>query len=146
NAMPIAAQRGWNVAERHEKRSGYTDSIRLELETDSGVTTVEGAVLLDKARLTSVDEIHCEAPLDGHLIYMRNLDVPGVIGHVGGVRGRTKINIATFSLGRSDAPAKPGEPLQAVAVVGTDDAAPEHVLSQLRENPAVRLARTVEFV
>ena len=31
NSMQIAGQRGLNVAERHEKRSGHTDSIRLEL-------------------------------------------------------------------------------------------------------------------
>jgi D-3-phosphoglycerate dehydrogenase len=146
NAMQIAAQRGWNVAERHEQRSGYTDSIRLELETDSGVTTVEGAVLLDKARLMRVDEIYCETLLSGHLIYMKNQDVPGVIGHVGGVLGRNQINIANFSLGRRDAPLRPGEPLEAVAVVATDGAIPEHVLAELRENPAVKLARAVEFV
>jgi hypothetical protein len=48
NAMPIAAERGWNVAEVHDKRSGHMDSIRLEVETDSSVTTVEGAVVLGK--------------------------------------------------------------------------------------------------
>jgi D-3-phosphoglycerate dehydrogenase len=146
NAMQIASQRGWNVAERHETRSGYSDSIRLELETDSGVTTVEGAVLLGKPRLTRVDEIYCETPLAGHLVFMKNLDVPGVIGHVGGVLGRNKINIANFSLGRSEAPVRPGEPLEAVAVVSADDAVPEDVLAQLRQNPAVKLARSVEFV
>ena len=146
NAMQIAAQRGWNVAERHEPRSGYTDSIRLELETDSGVTTVEGAVLLDKARLMRVDEIYCETLLAGHLIYMKNQDVPGVIGHVGGVLGRNRINIANFSLGRREAPLRPGEPLEAIAVVSTDGAVPEDVLAQLRENPAVKLARAVEFM
>ncbi len=35
NAMQIAAQRGLTVAERHEQRSAHTDSIRLELETDT---------------------------------------------------------------------------------------------------------------
>jgi len=94
NAMQIAEQRGWNIGERHEKRAGYSDSIRLELETDTGVTTAEGAVLLDKPRLMSVDEIYCEAPLTGHLTFMKNNDVPGVIGHVGGVLGRNSINIA----------------------------------------------------
>jgi D-3-phosphoglycerate dehydrogenase len=146
NAKQIASQRGWNIAERHETRSGYTDSIRLELETDSGVTTVEGAVLLDKARLMSVDEIYCETLLAGHLIFMKNHDVPGVIGHVGGVLGRNKINIANFSLGRRDAPLRPGEPLEAVAVVSTDDAVPEEVLAELRQIPAVKLARAVEFL
>ena len=146
NAIQIASQRGWTTAERHEKRSGHSDSIRLELETDSGVTTVEGAVLLGKARLMQVDGIYCEAPLSGHLIFMKNHDVPGVIGHVGGVLGRNNINIANFSLGRREAPLSSGEPLEAVAVVSTDGEVPEKVLAELRQNPAVKLARWVEFV
>jgi D-3-phosphoglycerate dehydrogenase len=145
NAMQIAGQRGWNLAERHEARSGHTDSIRLELETDCGVTVVEGAVLLGNPRLIQVDGIYCEAPLSGHLIFMKNQDVPGVIGYVGMVLGRNNINIANFSLGRGEVPAAPGEPLEAVAVVSTDDVVPERVLQQLRENPAVKLARSVEF-
>jgi D-3-phosphoglycerate dehydrogenase len=143
NAMQIAEQRGWSVAESHEKRSVHTDSIRLELETDGGVTVVEGAVFLEKPRLTQVDGIYCEAPLTGFLIFMKNQDVPGVIGHVGSVLGRNGINIANFSLGRRDAAAA-GEPLEAVAVVAIDGAAPEAVLAQLKENPAVRLARAVK--
>jgi D-3-phosphoglycerate dehydrogenase len=145
NAMQIAAGRGLNVAEVHEKRSGPMDAIRLELETDAGTTTAEGGVVLGKARLIQVDGIYCEAPLSGNITFMKNLDVPGVIGHVGTVLGRNQINIANFSLGRRDAPARPGEPLEAVAVVETDGVVPEPVLAQLRENPAVKLARTVAF-
>jgi D-3-phosphoglycerate dehydrogenase len=145
NAMQLAAGRSLNVVERHEKRSGHMDAIRLELETESGVTTVEGAVVMGKARLLQVDGIHCEAPLSGHLTYMRNQDVPGVIGHVGTVLGRNHVNIANFSLGRRDAPLTPGEPSEAIAVVETDETPGQNVLAQLRENPAVKLARTVEF-
>lgn len=145
NAMQIADQRGWNVEEILEPRSGHTDSIRLELHTDKCVTTVEGAVFLDKPRLTQVDGIYCEAALSGFLIFMKNQDVPGVIGHVGTVLGKNQINIANFSLGRQEAPVEQGEPLEAVAVVSTDELVPETVLAQLRENPAVRFARSVEF-
>ena len=144
NALGIAEQRGWNVEERHDKRSVHTDSIRIEVETDDGVTAVEGAVVLNKPRLLQVDGIYCEAALSGFLIYMRNQDVPGVIGHVGTVLGRNRINIANFSLGRrEDAPAD--AIADAVAVVSTDGLVPEDVLAQLRENPAVKLARAVEF-
>src|SRR5216684_5877276 len=128
NAMQIASQRGWNVGEHHDRRSVHTDSVRLELETDSGVTVVEGAVLLDKPRLLQVDGIYCEAPLLGHVVFMKNHDVPGVIGHVGTVLGRNQINIANFSLGRRETPRTPGEPLEAVAVVSTDATVPDTVL------------------
>jgi D-3-phosphoglycerate dehydrogenase len=145
NAMQIAEQRGWSVSEAREPRSVHTDSIRLELETDDAVTAVEGAVFFGKPRLTQVDGILCEVALGGCLIFMKNQDVPGVIGHVGTVLGRNRINIANFSLGRRDAPTTPGEPLEAVAVVSTDELVSEDVLGQLRENPAVRFARSVEL-
>jgi D-3-phosphoglycerate dehydrogenase len=137
NALQIAEQRGWDVVESHEKRSVHTDSIRLEIETDAGVTAVEGVVLLEKPRLIQVDGIYCEAALSGSMIFMKNQDVPGVIGHVGTVLGKNRINIANFSLGRRD------EAAEAVAVVSTDGLVSENVLAQLRENPAVRFARAL---
>jgi D-3-phosphoglycerate dehydrogenase len=145
NAMGIAAQRALTVTERHEQRTGHADSVRLELETDAGLTSAEGALVMGKPRLIRVDSISCEAPLTGHLIFMKNQDVPGVIGHVGTVLGRHQINIANFSLGRRDIPLKPGQPLEAVAVVETDTLVPEAVLAELKENPAVKVARAVEL-
>ena len=139
NAMQIAGDRGLTVAERHDKRTSHTDSVRLELETDTGITSVEGAVVLDQPRLLQVDGIYCEALLDGHLTFLKNQDVPGVIGYVGGVLGKNGINIATFSLGRRSAGA------DAVSVIETDQPMPEPVLAQLLQNPAVKVARSVKF-
>ena len=139
NAMQIAGDRGLTVAERHDKRTSHTDSVRLELETDQGVTAVEGAVVLDHPRLLQIDDIYCEAPLDGNLTLLKNQDVPGVIGFVGVLLGKKGINIATFSLGRRTAGA------EAVSVIETDVPVPEEVLAELLENPAVTLARSVKF-
>ena len=145
NAMTLAEQRGWTVSERHERTGASRDAIRLELETDHGITSVEGSVVLDKPRLTQVDGIRCEAALAGFLTFMKNQDVPGVIGHVGTVLGRNRVNIANFSLGRRDAPLRSGDPLEAVALVTTDEPVSETVLAQLRDNPAVKFARSVQF-
>lgn len=147
NAMQFATDRGLNVAEHHEKRLGHMDTVRLEIETDSGVTAVEGAVMLDKPRIIQVDGIYCEAPLDGHLTFFKNEDVPGVIGYLGTVLGRNGINIANFSLGRQD-PAqaqnrKQSEPLLAIAIVETDEPVPESVLAQVLEHKAFKFARSV---
>ena len=54
-------------------------------------------------------------------------------------------NIAHFSLGRQDAPSKPGGMLEASAVVETDSEVPDAVLKQLLENKAIKVARVVEF-
>jgi D-3-phosphoglycerate dehydrogenase len=101
-------------------------------------------VLLGRPRLMQIDGIYCEAPLSGHLIFLMNDDVPGVIGHVGSVLGRNKVNIANFTLGRQEN-ADPGKHLKAVALVETDQPVSESLLSQLLENKAVQSARVVEF-
>jgi D-3-phosphoglycerate dehydrogenase len=145
NAMQIASERGIGVGEAQEARPVHMDSVRVDLETDHGVTSVEGALILDRPRLMRVDGIACEAPLDGHLTFMKNEDVPGVIGYIGTVFGRHGINIANFSLGRRDEPARPGEPLEAVAVIESDSTVPEAVLQELLTNPPMKLARAVEF-
>jgi len=139
NAMQIAGDRGLTVAERHDKRATHTDSVRLELETDTGVTLVDGAVVLNSPRLLQVNGIACEAPLEGNLTYLENEDVPGVIGYLGGVLGRNGINIATFSLGRRTVGA------EAMAVIQTDQPVPDQVLAELLKNPALKLARAVKF-
>ncbi len=84
-------------------------------------------------------------PLAGHLMLLKNADVPGVIGYVGSVTGKHHINIASFSLGRQEVPSQPGAPLEAVAVVATDQPVPDQVLKELLENKSVTLAKTVEF-
>ncbi len=139
NAMQIASDRGWNVAEEHDKRSAHADTIRLEIETDSGITTVEGAVVLGKPRLMHVDGIYCEAPLGGIQICTRNLDVPGVVGHIGKVLGSSNINIGNFSLGRSDS-----EPVESIAVITIDAPVPQNVLRELTSNAAVKVARSMQ--
>lgn len=141
NSMQLAADRGWKVAEVHDKRSTHSDTVRLEIETDSGRTTVEGGVVLGKPRLMHVDGIYCEAPLGGPQVCTKNFDVPGVVGHIGKVLGSHGINIGNFSLGRSDT-----QPVESIAVITTDAPVTEEVLDQLLSNPSVRTARSVRAV
>lgn len=146
NSMPLASDRGWMVQEQHEKRAAYVDSILLQLETDSGTSAVEGAVVLDRPRLVTVDGIPIEVPLAGHLTFFKNDDVPGVIGHVGTVLGRNGINIANFSLGRKESRPAEDLPYEAVSVVESDQAVPDPVLVELLKNDAIKMARPVEFI
>ncbi len=143
NSMQLAGQRNIAVGEQHQPRLSAMDTIQVDFETGAGVTSATGAVIVDKPRLVAVDGIQVECPLSGRLIYLRNYDVPGVIGHVGTVLGKNNINIANFSLGREETPAPGEQQLHAVALVEVDGDVPETVLNQLKENPAVRLAVTV---
>ena len=139
NAMQLAHERGLDISETHDQRSAHTDSIRVELATSAGPTRVDGAVVFGKPRLIRVDDIPCEAPLEGNVTFLRNQDVPGVIGHVGRVLGEQGVNIASFALGRRDAMA------EAVSVVVSDQPVSEATLERVLENPAVTEARFIEF-
>jgi D-3-phosphoglycerate dehydrogenase len=104
---------------------------------------VKGAVLHGNSpRLLAVDDIDVEAPLEKNLIYMRNRDVPGVIGRVGTALGAHQINIANFSLGRRERAGKQGE---AIAVVHVDGRVPESVLDELRRIEAVLVAKAIRL-
>ncbi len=116
----------------------------MEVESEAGSFSAQGAVVLDKPRLLQVDDISCEATLDGNLMYAKNEDVPGVIGFLGTVLGKNGINIANFALGRQEpSTRKPGEPLIAISIVETDQLVPDGVISQIFENSAVKFVRRV---
>src|SRR5215472_14045658 len=103
NAAAIAQERGIQVHENRKERTsgGAGDVVSLLLKTASDERLVRGTVLHGRSlRLLGVDDIYIEVPLEGKLIYMRNRDVPGVVGKVGTILGRHNINIANFSLGR----------------------------------------------
>ena len=149
NAEAIASSRGLRIHELrkpHSSGGGSGSVLSVLLKTATGEHLVKGAVLhKDTPRLLHVDGIDVEAPLERDLIYMRNRDVPGVIGRVGTILGQHKINIANFSLGRRAGTTKPGVPRQAIAVVHVDGKVPPVVLAELKKVPAVEQAKAIRL-
>jgi D-3-phosphoglycerate dehydrogenase / 2-oxoglutarate reductase len=148
NAEAIASSRGLRIHESRKPHSsgGSGSVLSVLLKTASGEHLVKGAVLhKDTPRLLHVDGIDVEAPLERDLIYLRNRDVPGVIGKVGTILGKHKINIANFSLGRRPGNTKPDAPREAIAVVHVDGKVPQEVLAELRRVPAVEQAKAIRL-
>ena len=143
NAMQLATQRGFRVVEQREPGQAGMDSLRVELETDAGLFSAVGAVVLDKPRLLQVEEIACEATLAGYLMYSKNEDVPGVIGYLGTVLGENGVNIANFALGRDEMRPNESGPLTAISIIETDQPVPDNVISQILEHKAMKLVRRV---
>jgi D-3-phosphoglycerate dehydrogenase / 2-oxoglutarate reductase len=148
NAARIAQERGLHVLESHKAKAstgGAGSVLSIFLKTATEEHMVKGAVLHGEApRLLHVDGIDVEAPLERNLIYLRNRDVPGVIGKVGTILGEESINIADFSLGRRVIE-KDSEQREAIAVVHVDGQVPVEVLKRLREIPAVQQAKAVRL-
>jgi len=149
NAASLASARGLTVREERKPKAstgGAGSVLSISIKTQKDEHVVKGAVLReDTPRLLQVDGIDIEAPLEQNLIYMRNLDVPGVIGKVGTILGKHGINIANFSLGRRSGNTQPGVPQEAIAVVHVDGGVPEAVVSELRGIAAVQQAKAVHL-
>jgi D-3-phosphoglycerate dehydrogenase / 2-oxoglutarate reductase len=149
NAATIAQERGLHVLEAHKAKAsagGAGSVLSIFLKSSREEHLVKGAVLHETApRLLHVDGIDVEAPLERNLIYLRNRDVPGVIGRVGTILGEHSINIANFSLGRLNAGKEPSQPSEAIAVVHVDGVVPDEVLAKLRKIPAVHTAKAVRL-
>jgi D-3-phosphoglycerate dehydrogenase len=145
NAASLAEERGIRLNER--KQPGETGAaaanvLRMTFKSGQQENTVAGCVQPNGVpRLLEIDGINVEAPLDGNVVYLRNLDVPGVIGRVGTVLGQHNVNIANFSLGRSQA----GQEASAVAVVQVDGDVSEKVLESLRGIETILRAKAIRF-
>jgi len=141
NAAALTVSRGIEVVElRSARRADFSNSLGIALRTDTESCSGLGMVGLRGAmRLLGVNDIDIEAPLKGTILFIRNKDVPGVIGRVGTLLGDHKVNIANFALGRNQAAG------EAIGLVNVDDTVPEEVLIEIRAIPAVRLALVVEI-
>ena len=92
-----------------------------------------------EGRITEIDGFHLEARPEGHLLVMRNYDVPGVIGKVGTILGEGGVNIGRFHLGRRE---RGGE---AIAVIEVDAPLSKNTLQSLRSLEQVISAQPIEL-
>jgi D-3-phosphoglycerate dehydrogenase len=144
NALSVAAERGIRVhEEKKEEGSGGAGTVlKVSLHTATADATASATVLHGSSpRLLSCDGIDIEAPLNGTLLFIRNLDVPGVIGRIGTILGEHKMNIANFALGRN---LRPGQH-NALAVVQIDGRVAPSVLSALQSTEAITEVRLIEL-
>jgi D-3-phosphoglycerate dehydrogenase len=131
------------VESRSTRRRDYASLLSVKLQTAAGDRWVEGTVFEPASlRLVSVRGVSVEAPLAGTMVFIANDDQPGVIGEVGTILGRHKVNIASFALGRSES--------GAVGVVNVDEdqaatAGLDAAVEELRRVPAIREAYVIRL-
>jgi D-3-phosphoglycerate dehydrogenase len=140
NALHLARDRGLSVVEtRHEDSGNYARSLRVRIAYAGGRADAEATLFAGRdPRVVEVDGLPLEFRPDGTIVFLRNRDVPGVVGSVGTILGEGGVNIANFSLARGD-----GE--RAAAVIAVDSPPPPAVLEKLRHAPGVEQVRVVTW-
>src|SRR5882724_181293 len=146
NAFLIAEERGINVTTSYFRATAdFVPSVRTRVLGNIGEQSLAGTVFgfgeqAREGRITEIDGFHIEAIPKGHMLVMRNRDVPGVIGRVGSILGDRGVNISRFHLGRRQ---RGGE---AMAVIEVDSTVEPEALSALRGLPEILIVREIELL
>ena len=141
-AAPIIAKdRGIKISTTTQGKSGVFDAyIKVTVVTTERERSIAGTVFSDgKPRFIQIKGITIDAEIGQHMLYTTNEDVPGIIGALGNTMGENGVNIANFTLGRSD------RGRDAIALLYVDDPIPEAVLAKLRATGLFRQVRPLEF-
>ena len=145
NAFLIAEERGIVVTTSYVRSvSDSVPAIRTRVIGSQGEQSLAGTIFgfgeqKREGRITEIDGFHVEALPQGHMLVMRNRDVPGVIGRVGTILGDGGVNISRFHLGRRE---RGGE---AMAVIEMDAPLADATLAELRAFEPVVSAREIEL-
>ncbi len=141
SAPVVAADRGIQISKTTQAKTGVFEGyIKLTVVTDERERSIAGTVFSDgKPRFIQIKGITIDAEIGRHMLYTTNRDVPGIIGALGGILGRNGVNIANFTLGRTD------EGNDAIALLYVDEAVPEPVLEELRASQLFNMVSPLEF-
>jgi len=80
-----------------------------------------------------------EIPTSGTLLLLNNADKPGIVGHLGTLLAKHKVNIASMSLGRDTAGGK------ALTVLSLDSEPPAAVLDELKKDTDISNVKVVKL-
>jgi D-3-phosphoglycerate dehydrogenase len=80
-----------------------------------------------------------EIPITGTLLFLNNSDKPGIVGHLGTLLAKHKVNIASMSLSRDTAGG------HALTVLSLDSAPPAAVLNELEKDADISNVKVVKL-
>lgn len=140
NAERVARDRGLEVVRStRSDREDFPNLVEVMLEAEGCSFEVAGTVFHEREeRVVRLQNYLLEFVPKGHLLVLRNRDVPGVVGKLGITLGDAGVNIAAIHLSRRSG----GR--EAVAVVRLDQELPEGARRALAAVPEVR--RSVNVV
>jgi D-3-phosphoglycerate dehydrogenase len=141
NAEVLLRERGIELIEQRKAETGaFTSVVQAEVETEKRSHKAAGTVFgTEMLRLVQLDDFRLDAYLDGVLMVFTHKDVPGIIGVVGTIFGKHKINIAQMAVGRET---KGGE---AIGVLNLDQAPTAAALDEVRAHSAINSAYVIKL-
>ena len=141
-SAPVAAkERGIKISTTNQDKSGaFEGYIKVTVVTSKRERSIGGTVFSDgKPRFIQIKGINIDAEIGAHMLYTTNEDVPGIIGALGQTMGESDVNIANFTLGRSEAGG------EAIALLYVDEPVPAEARAKLAETGLFTQIKPLEF-
>jgi D-3-phosphoglycerate dehydrogenase len=140
NAEFVAKERGISIdVGTFSGQAGFKNRVGVKITTNKDVIQVAGTIFGEnEERIIEINGFELDVKPKGNMILFTNSDVPGVIGDVGSILAKHKINIADFRLGRN-------QENKALAVIHTDEVAPEEVILELEKLEASISVSTISL-
>ncbi len=141
NALSIAKDRGIDVLESTSSTEvAFSNLMALRLKTSEEDVSVAGTLFgRNHIRLVEVDGVEVDTIPQGHVLFVKNEDTPGIVGRVGTLLGAHKVNIARMGLGRKRNSGR------AMMLIEVDTEVPPAVLDEVRRVPGIRDARAIRL-
>ena len=138
NAAYLARQRGINVDGLVTDKTDYTNMVNCRVKTDKESCSIDGTVFGDELpRIVRINEFYMDFDPNGHLLVIKNADVPGIIGKVGTCLGESGLNIGEYCLGRE------AKRRNTLSLVSVDSEIPDSVLEEIRSIKGIHYAKRV---
>lgn len=140
NVKAIAQEQGIELVTVSEQKIGDLPAAVALKIVGAGGQSREIVGYTDQngiGRLTRLDGYKFDISPIGDLLFVENLDIPGVVGRVGTILGEAQINIAGISLSRNK------ELKIALAIVRCDQLVSDAVLEKLLSDPAIQSVQQV---
>ena len=122
--------------------SDYTELIQVEAIPPEGAAVSAVGTLIGKSampRIVGLNGREVEVAAEGKLLVLENVDQPGMVGAIGTILGRDKVNIADMSLSRH----APGG--IATMVVRVDTEPSPAARAEIKGHPAIKMAKFVQL-
>ncbi len=141
SAPVVAKERGIQISTTSQDKSGaFEGYIKVTVVTEVRERSIAGTVFSDgKPRFIQIKGINIDAEIGANMLYTTNEDVPGIIGTLGQTMGENGVNIANFTLGRSNAGG------EAIALLYVDDPVPAPVIEKLCKTGMFRQIKPLAF-
>ena len=144
NAPALALERGMKSSVTTTADSAeYRSMISLHASTGSGkAITVDGTLMgiRQTQKIIAIDSFSLDLPPTEHILFLRYVDRPGVIGTVGHTLGEAKINIAGMQVARSTAG---GQALMALSI---DSPVSDEIKAKIKKETGAESVRAVVLV